>query len=59
MEEELIKQQLEIDMLKEQVEYKAELVEMYKSHCEVLKQQFDKAMELLDEAVLLGKQLVK
>ena len=58
MSVELIKKQNEqIEMLKELVKHKDNMIAIYKEHVEVVQQQFDNAIKLLDESIEINKQL--
>jgi len=47
----------QIAMLKELVEYKDELISVYKEHLKLRQQQFDNAIKMLDESIEINKQL--
>jgi len=58
MSAELIKAQREqIEMLKELIEHKDNMIAIYKEHVEVVQQQFDNAIKILDESIKINKQL--
>ena len=58
MSVELIKKQNEtIEILKELIAHKDNMIAIYKEHAEVLQQQFDNAIKILDESIKINKQL--